>query len=44
MDGFGWAEEFGEYDFCLCENGKVTHSEMIFEDPEEMFTFMNVCL
>ena len=43
MDEFGWIKEFENYDFCLIENGKVTHPEMIFEDPEEMFAFMKVC-
>lgn len=44
MDELSWTKELDDYNFCLLEKGKVTQSELIFEDPEEMFTFMNVCL
>ena len=44
MDEFSWTKELDEYNFCLLEDGKVTQSELIFEDLEEMFTFMKVCM
>ena len=43
MDELSWTKELDDYNFCLLENGKVTQSELIFEDPEEMFAFMKVC-
>ena len=44
MDEFNWTKELDEYNFCLLEDGKVTQCELIFEDLEEMFTFMKVCM
>ena len=42
MGELSW--KLDEYNFCLIEDGKITQSDMIFEDPEEMFAFMKVCL
>lgn len=44
MDELSWTKELDEYNFCLHEDGNVTQTELIFEDPEEMFTFIRVCL
>lgn len=37
-------DELNEYNFCLLNKGDVIESEIDFESPSEMFTFMNVCL
>lgn len=44
MDELSWIKELDEYNFCLHKNGEIIENEMIFESPEELFSFMKVCL